>query len=108
MNVLRLSDLQLKYELGVETLQKECTDDHILKMADFFHNWELVAPYLGIKAEDVKMNTTKPSLQCRTCLQMWKEIFGYKATYYKLLEVLLDLKLGNAACKICALLQQGK
>ncbi len=107
MSGLELSELQSKYELGSKILQKECSDAHLVKIANFFLSWELVAPYLGVNADEVKSTSTQPPLQRRTCLQMWKEIYGFKATYGSLLLVLLESKLGKTACEICKLLQQG-
>jgi hypothetical protein len=106
---ISILDLLSRYnKLDEAFLNEKCSDKHIIIMADMLGDWEKVSPSLGVNADDVKANVGNfPHLYRRKCLQMWKEQAGFRATYYALLEVLLELRLANAASNICELLIQG-
>ena len=110
MAAISMSELLSRYNLSEEILRKECSDDDIIKVAPFVEEWEMIAPPLGVNADDVKARVGKPdpALCRRSCLQLWKEQSAFKATYYSLLEVLLESKLANTACKVCAFIAQAQ
>ena len=91
-----------------EKLNEPISNDHLLKIALFLTSWRIVAPYLGLSEMDVDgieqegKNETEKRLKA---LQMWKGKFAFKATYRKLVEVLLSLAMVDVAEKICLLLK---
>lgn len=102
---MSMSELLSRYKLdkSLPFLKSKCSNEHIIMMADRLQDWEKITPSLGVSADDVKANVGKPdsSLHRRKCLQIWKEYAGFKATYYALLEVLMESHLVDAACNIC-------
>lgn len=82
------------------------SDDLIIAVAEVVEDWEKIAPLLGVNAEDVRTSVATSELHQRKCLQQWKKQAGYHATYYALLEVLLQSDLGDTACKVCELFKK--
>ncbi len=106
---LKMSGLLNHFGLNEDALRKKCSDDFIIEIAEVVEEWEKVAPSLNVNADDVKASVGKPdpSLYRRKCFQLWKDRAGVLATYYALLEVLLQSSLGNAASKVCELFIRG-
>lgn len=87
---------------------KRDIDLHLGEIADTLDGWEDVAPLLGLKdinISDIKDTyPQKPSQQRRAALRKWKGMFGFKATYGKLLEVCVTKEKLKTAEKIVMLL----
>ena len=109
MAAITLEEL-LKEVGGVhpEKLDDSISDDHLLKIALFLTSWRTVATYLGLSETDLVVieqevkNEKKKGLKA---LLMWKGKFAFKATYRKLVKVLLSLAMVDVAEKICLLLK---
>ena len=104
----RVQELVKETVIDPEKLDKYISDDHLFKVALFLTSWRTVAPYLGlsVKTLDAIVRKCKNEQEKRLiALQEWKSKFGFKATYRKLVEVLLSLAMADVAEKVCHLLK---
>ena len=107
MAAITLEELLKKVGVCPEKLNDCISDDHLLKISMFLTSWRTVAPFLEIKSnhlEDIEQEKDE-QVKRLNVLQKWKGIFGYKATYRKLVEVLLSLAKADVAEKVCDLLK---
>ena len=91
-----------------EKLNESISDDHLREIAIFLTSWRKVAAHLGLHLTDVvviEQEGKDKQDKSLKALQMWKGIFAFKATYRKLVEVLLSLGMADVAEKICHLLK---
>lgn len=102
-----MSDLERKFGLTEKILDEEITENHFHEIENILTKWEIAAPFLRVNVDDVKTYTPEPRRQQQRCLELFREHAGFKATYYKFLELLLQAQLGNTATKVCELLRQG-
>ena len=101
---------ELLKEVGVhpEELNKSISDDHLRAIAIFLTSWRKVATYLKLSEndlDDVEREEKDEQDKRLKVLQKWKGKFGYKATYKKLVEVLLQLARADIAEKVLHLLK---
>ena len=101
---------ELLEEVGVcpEKLNDSISDDHLREIALFLPSWCKVASYIGLSEMDIndaEQEGKNEQDQMLKALQRWKGKFGFKATYKKLVEVLLSLAMADVAEKVCNLLQ---
>ena len=102
---------ELLMQVGVRSSEKlnECiSDDHLCAIALFLPSWPTVATYLGlseIDVNDIERDGKNEQDKRLKALQKWKGKFGFKATYRKLVEVLLSLAMADVAEKVCHLLK---
>ena len=93
--------------IPVTLLDQECSVEHLKKISHFL-DWRRVAPFLGLSEMDIqeiesdKKTDSEKRLQA---LEKWKRMYAFKATYRKLVEILLEVKDANSAQKVCKLLQ---
>ena len=97
-------------EVGVhpEKLDQSISDDHLCEIAVFLTSWRTVALYLELSESDldaVEREGKYEQDKRLKALQIWKGKFAFKATYRKLVEVLLSLAMVDVAEKICHLLK---
>ena len=108
MAAITLEELLKKVCVHSEKLDESTSDDHLLEIALFLTSWRIVAPYLGlsdIDVNDVEREGRNEQEKRRKALQKWKGKFVFKATYRKLVEVLLSLAMADVAEKVCCLLK---
>ena len=78
--------------LSKEVIDSEVSDEHIAEIVRSFHEWQFIATRLelsDVEQDDIKERYPHhPKLQRRKALQIWKQKFGSKATYRKLIEAL--------------------
>ena len=108
MDAITLDEL-LK-EIHPEKRNKRISDDHLREIALFktLTNWRTVATYLGLDKndlDDIKREEDDEKMRKLNALEKWKGKFGSKATYRKLVEVLLKLEKTDAAEDVCHLLK---
>ena len=101
---------ELLGEVGVhpEKLNECISDDHLLAIAFFLSSWRTVAPYLGLSENDldaIEHEGRNEQVMKLKSLQKWKSEFSFKATYRKLVEVLLSLAMADNAEQVCRLLK---
>ena len=101
---------ELLKEVGVhpEKLNEAASDDHLLEIALFLTSWRTVASHLDLgenDLDDAEQGGRKVKDKSLKTLQIWKGKFGFKATYRKLVDVLLSLAMADVAEKVCHLLQ---
>ena len=107
MAAITLEELLKKVGVCPEKLDQSISDDNLLKIALFLTLWRTVARYLGLSDIDVNGvereggNEQERRLKA---LQKWKGKFVFKATYRRLVEVLLSLAMADVAEKVCSLL----
>ena len=101
---------ELLKEVGVhpEKLSDSISDDHLRKIALFLTSWRTVASHLDLDEydlDDAEQGGRKVKDKSLKALQIWKGKFGFKATYKKLVGVLLSLAMPDVAEKVCYLLK---
>ena len=98
---------ELLKEVGVcpEKLNECISDDHLLKIALFLISWRTVAPHLALEPDVIELEGKSEQEKRLKTLKMWKGKFGFRATYRKLVEVLLSLTMADIAEKVCHLLK---
>ena len=110
MDVITLDELLKKTEIHPETLNGRISDDHLREIALFktLTNWRTVVTYLGLDKNDldaIKREEDDEQMKKLNALEKWKGKFGSKATYRKLVDVLLKLEKTDAAEEVCHLLK---
>ena len=101
---------ELLEEVGVcpEKLNNSISDDHLREIGIFLTSWRKVATYLKLNESDmdaIEQEEKDEQMKKLKVLQKWKGKFGFKATYRKLVEVLLSLAMADVAEKVCHLLK---
>ena len=108
MAAFALDELLKATEIHPEQLDKCISDNHLHEIALFLTSWRRVAPHLKLSENDLEAieRERKDEQDKRLkALQKWKGKFSFKATYRKLVEVLLSLAMAHVAEKICYLLK---
>ena len=111
-----VQDLIVCAELTDESIDKECSDEHLRVISCFLEKWELVSSFLcleRIHIEEIKHDSNNDLRLMRLkALLKWKSMFATDATYRVLLEALLRSGLTDQANQVCRLLNpnhgQGK
>ena len=91
-----------------EKLNESISDDHLREIAILLTSWRTVATHLELsesELDDVEREEKDEQMKKLKALQKWKRKIGFKATYRKLVEVLLSLAMADVAEKICLLLK---
>ena len=92
-----------------KTLEKPCSDEHIVEIAREITSWQLIAPDLGLTAveeETIVQNHHDVQIQRREMLRTWKQKFGSKATYGSLAKAFYKTKRVDLVEKVIALLTE--
>ena len=108
MPAITLEELLKKVGVCPEKLNESISDDHVCAIALFLPSWQTVATYLELSEkdlDDVEQGGKDEQDKRLKSLQKWKGKFGFKATYRKLVEVLLSLAMAKIAEKVCCLLK---
>ena len=107
MAAITLEELLKKVGVCREKFNDSISDEHLLEISTFLTSWKTVAPFLKIESNDLEAIEQEKDEQLKRLrvLQKWKGIFGFKATYRKLVEVLLKLAKADVAEKVCELLK---
>ena len=105
---ITLDELVKETEIRSERLNECISDDHLCKIAVFLTSWRTVTQHLKLSENDLDAieRECKDEQEKRLkALRKWKGRFAFKATYKKLVEVLLSLAMADVAEKICCLLK---
>ena len=108
MAAITLEELLMKVGIHPEKLNDSISDDNLLEVALFLTSWRTVIPYLGLSemdVNDIEQGGKNEKDKRLKALQIWKGKFGFKATYKKLVGVLLSLGMADGAEKVCHLLK---
>ena len=110
---ISLQDLIEKFQLPHDQLDKEISDEHLREVSRIIDNHEIVCSKLGLTCTMLEMteasaDVNKQELQRMEMLRRWKEKCTQKATYRKLIEVLLECSRADQAQEVCKLLAQSK
>ena len=108
MAAITLEELLKKVGVCPEKFDESISDDHLREIALFLTSWRKVATYLELSRndlDDVEQEGKDEQDKRLKALQKWKGKFGFKATYRKLVEVLLSIAEADIAEKICHLLK---
>ena len=97
MEPVTLEELLKESRIPVTLLDQECSVEHLKKISHFLH-WRRVAPILGLSEMDIQ-ELESDSEKRLQALEKWKRMYAFKATYRKLVEILLDVKDANSAQK---------
>lgn len=96
-----------KAGVGLEILNEEVSDRHVLELAKFFSSFEELGPYLGLERrelDDIDEDKRNTPLKRRELVQKWKDKYAFEATYRKFVEALLNCGWNNMAYKVCCYL----
>ena len=105
MAAITFEELSMKVGVRCEKFNDSISDEHLLEISTFLTSWRGVAPFLKIyEVEDIEQEKDEQVKRLKV-LQKWKSIFGFKATYRKLVNVLLSLAKADVAEKVCNLLK---
>jgi len=105
---LTLEELLKEVSVHPEKLNESISDDHLHEIAILLTSWRTVATHLELSEsdlDDVEREEKDEQMKKLKALQKWKGKIGFKATYRKLVEVLLSLAMADVAEKICLLLK---
>ena len=105
---LTLEELLKEVSVHPEKLNESISDDHLHEIAILLTSWRTVATHLELsesELDDVEREEKDEQMKKLKALQKWKRKIGFKATYRKLVEVLLSLAMADVAEKICLLLK---
>ena len=107
MAAITLEELLKKVGVCCEKFNDSISDEHLLEISTFLTSWRTVAPFLKIESNNLEAIEQEKDEQVKRLkvLQKWKGIFGFTATYRKLVEVLLKLAQADIAQKVCELLK---
>ena len=108
MAAITLDELLKETEICAEKLNQSTSDEHLRAIAIFLTSWRTVAAFLGLSENDldaVERQWKDEQDRRLNVLQRWKGMYGFKATYRKLVEVLLSLAKADIAERICRLLK---
>ena len=103
---ITLEELLKEVSVHPEELSASISDDHLCEIAIFLTSWRKVATYLKLSENDlgdVEQEGKDEQEKRIKVLQIWKGKFGFKATYRKLVEVLLQLAKADIAERVCLL-----
>lgn len=102
MSTVTFQELISHVGVSDEALKESCTEAHLSMIALWLPDWQMVAPHLGVSA-DVHDSTNQQEKN-QYILNQWKQRFAFKATYKRLVEVLLEIGRADVAEKVCSLL----
>ena len=108
MAAITLEDLLEEVGIHPEKLNASISDDHLRAIAIFLTSWRNVATYLELSEndlDDVEQEGKDEQDKRLKALQKWKGKWCFRATYKKLVEVLLQLAKADIAEKVCHLLK---
>ena len=108
MAAITLEELLGKVSVLPEKLNDSISHDHLRAIPSFLTSWRTVVTYLGLSKndlDDVEQEGKDEQEKRIKALQKWKGKFGFKATYRKLVEVLLSLAMADVAENVCHLLR---
>ena len=100
-----LKQLIEKYGMSSDQLDCEIEDEDMIILANHFDDVEYYLSILGLSAAeqaDVRNKATKGTqIAMNHCLLLWKQHTPSTATLRTLLEILLSMKKGEIASKLC-------
>ena len=108
MAEITLEELLKEASVPPEKLNASISDDHLREIGIFLTSWRKVATYLKLNESDmdaIEQEEKGEQMKKLKALQKWKGKFGFKATYRKLVEVLLSLAKADVAENVCHLLR---
>ena len=108
MAAITLEELLKEVRVYPEKLNDSISDDHLRKIALFLTSWRTVASQLDLDQndlDDAEQGGRIVKDKSLKALLIWRGKFGFKATYRKLVEVLLTLAMADVAEKVCKLLK---
>ena len=108
MAAITVDELLNETEIHPGKLNECISDDHLHAVALFLTSWRKVAAYLELSESDmdaIEREERDDQMKKLKVLQKWKGKFGFKATYKKLVEVLLSLGRADVAEQVCRLLK---
>lgn len=81
--------------LEKKTLERKCTDKHLVLLSKSFTSWKELSAFLGLTQqdeEDIHSDNIRNSERRIATLRRWSEKFGEEATYFRLGEAFEALK----------------
>ena len=93
--------------ISQEQLMQQVTREHAREISLKMTKWEDWASALDLsptQREEIDRENRTMHTKRLAVLRVWKETFGSTATYEKLIDALLELKLRNSAEFVCSLI----
>ncbi len=95
-----------------DLLDKECSDDHLRKISYILPDWLTYAKALRFTDPDTRditdnlqLSNSTHAMKALRVLEKWHMRYAFKATYYYLIEVCLNLGHVTIATKICEMVK---
>ena len=105
MAAITLEEILKEVSIHPEKLDNRISDDHLREIALFLTSWRTVASYLDLDVDAIEQEGKSEQTMKLKALKIWKGKFGFRATYKKLVEVLLSLAMADVVEKVCHLLK---
>ena len=90
-------------------LFKTCCNEHLAEITKEIQVWQELTPYLSItepEEEEIRQDNPNYHTQKLACLRKWKEKFGHKATYEKLIQAFWNAGKKLLAYKVAKILSK--
>lgn len=102
--------IAVQFGLDLTEIGRQFQDAHLPHVRDLIHPWRDTFCYLlsPVDLDDIDTENNGRSEQEKrlACLRKWKTKHGAKATYYALIDALLQAKNVDGAEKLCVVLRQ--
>ena len=108
---ISVQELIDKFQLSTHQLEKELSEEHLREVSRIIDDDEILGPELGLSTADmtaISSDAKKKEHQRMEMLRKWKQIFAFKATYWKLIEAFLNCKRADCAQNVCQFLTKCK
>ena len=100
-----LVELGKRFQFSNEDINKEVSDEHILKIYPQLEKWERVAAYFGFRLADTQaiesQARSNEKLMRLYMLGRWKRMKIGKTTYQVLLKALMKCNCSESAVQLC-------
>ena len=103
---LAVKDIAKNIGVPEDTLDQECSEEHVKEISRFLESWDTLAPHLNLAETDIEeIKDEKPlPVRRRKTLKKWKNKFINRATYRVLMEAMYKIGKADNARSVCKLL----
>lgn len=102
-----LKDIVAETGINLELLERECTQEKLLSLAEYCDPLTVMGRALGLgetQVESIERDYRSTEEKRVVLLMRWKQTFAFMATYKMFIEALLSIGRVQQATEICQLL----
>lgn len=99
-----LDDILCRHGLERRDLERKCSAEVRLALAELLNDWKMVGHYLGFttqKLNDIKLDNDNEEQRRVALLDAWEQQEGQRATYFRLAEAFHHRKKSDLVDKLC-------